>query len=93
MRRHFLVPLQRDLATFQFSSPFAHFPHQKSKQMKSPCFNSTLPFWLSSSYKCQVCSAVIVLQSGWSLPLYSYTVLHSIIKPGIVPLCKYSRRL
>lgn len=93
MRRHVLVLLQRDLATFQFSSHLAHFSHEKSKQMKSPCFNSTLPLWLSSSYKCQVCCAVMALHSRWSLSLDSYTVLYSVIKSGIVPLCKYSKAL
>lgn len=93
MRRHVLVLLQRDLATFQFSSHLAHFSHRKSKQTKSPCFNGTLLLWLSSSYKCQVCCAVTALQSGWSLSLDSYTVLYSVIKSGIVPLCKYSKAL
>lgn len=93
MRRHVLVLLQRDLATFQFSSHLAHFSHQKSKQMKSPCFNGTLPLWLSSSYKCQVCCAVTALQSRWDLSLDSYTVLYSVIKSGIVPLCKCSKAL
>lgn len=93
LRRHVLALLQRDLATFQFSSHLAHFSHRKSKQTKSSCSSGTLPLWLSSSYKCQLCCTVMALQSGWSLSLDSYTVLYSGIKSGIVPLCKYSKAL